>query len=48
MNAEIFNKPQLNDKILIKRPFFGSSRCFLKVSPDSAREGSFGGFYVKV
>ena len=45
MNAEIFNKPQLNDKILIKRPFFLIfTMFFLKfplILPVKGRSGEF-------
>ena len=34
---------------MLFQKFFVSSRCFLKlISPDSARDGSVGGFSVKV
>lgn len=33
---------------MLYQKFFVSSRRFFKFSPDSARDGSFGGFYVKV
>ena len=33
---------------MLYQKFFVSSRRFFKFSPDSAHDGSFGGFYVKV
>lgn len=33
---------------MLYQKFFVSSRRFFKFSPDSARDGAFGGFYVKV
>ena len=34
--------------MLCQKFFVTSQQLFLEISPDSARDGSFGGFYVKV